>query len=173
MECGRSSLTWNVPSAPSACSYRQQVGRVSRLVSQRDNKHLKCRSELEAYPECSVLPAASSSNSNKFWWDWWRKNKQTKKTSQGSKAAPSCIWLKESSKVTKDKVQPLRVTRWEKDRIHSNSNNLNPREGKDDAVQHFSTASDEVGGGCIGQCQRPNATPSIWTKSVHRGKVNK
>lgn len=36
------------------------------LVSQRHNKHLKRGSELEAYPECSVLPAASSSNGNEF-----------------------------------------------------------------------------------------------------------
>lgn len=95
------------------------------------------------------------------------------KQQQGSKATHSSTWLKEKSKLTKDKVQPPHVIRREKDHTHGNSNNFNPGEGKDDAMQHFSTASDGVSDGCIGWCQRPNATLGIWTKSVHWDKQSR
>lgn len=178
MECGRSSLMQSMSTAPSACSYRQQVGRVSWAdVTEKQDITSTSTADQSLKPilVSALLDVSSPAMAKNFYGtsEKTKPKQNTQKNHQGSKAAHSCTWLKKNSKQTKDKVQPPHVIRWEKDHTHGNSNNLNPGEGKDDAVQHFSTASYEVSDGCIGWCQRPNATPGIWTKSAHWDKQSR
>lgn len=53
-------------------------------------------------PECSVLPDVSSSNGNSF---FWTNGEGGKEKITGLKGSSHLHWLKETSVVSKDKVQ--------------------------------------------------------------------
>lgn len=161
----RSSLTRSVLSAPSGCSYRQQVGRVS-WAGVTEKQNLTSTSNADQGLKLILTlcaPRCVLQQEQKIFMGLVKKNPKP------SRLKSSSQWHQAKGKPQADKRQSKTMV------CHSveGSHTLQFKHilGKEKAMQRsFSTASGEVCDGCTGLCQRPNTTPGTWTKSVHWDK---